>query len=145
MSCRGTVDAEGDTGVSVGFASEVVTIAALIVAPISRGRRVAGVDGDTRVSVELASVVAAIAALTVAPISGVGATVASIAGAWVGNKAQDRAKSPAKERHLVNIARFISHSIETLPAHMREKLVGRRGGAQVLWLGQMPQRYSWAS
>ncbi len=104
MSCRRTVGVEGETGVSVGLASAVGAIAVLIIALNSRMS--GDVVGDTGVSVGLASVVGAIAALTVAPISGVGATVACVAGAWVGKKAQDMAKSPAKERHLAKMTRF---------------------------------------
>ena len=108
MSCRGTVDAEGDTGVAVGLTCAVAATAALIVAPISRGRRTVGVNEVTGVLVGLASAVAATAALTVAPISGVGATVSCIAGARVGKKAQDTAKSPEKERHLDHTTGFKS-------------------------------------
>ena len=98
------VGIEGYTGVSVGLASAVGAITVLIIALNSRMS--GDVVGDTGVSVGLASAVAATAALTVAPISGVGATVACIAGAWVGKKAQDMAKNPAKVRHLANTTRF---------------------------------------
>ena len=104
MSCRRTVGIEGDTGVSVGLASAVGAIAVLIIALNSRMS--GDVVGETGVSVGFASAVAAIAALTVASISCVGATVACTAGARVGKKAQDMAKSPTKERHLANKTRF---------------------------------------
>ncbi len=60
--------------------------------------RTVGVGEDNGVSAGLAS--------AVTPVCGVGATVACVAGAWVGKKAQDMAKSPAKERHLAKMTRF---------------------------------------